>query len=357
MKKRIVSLLYLLAAVLTTLQAQARFSANVEEYNFGQIEWKMPVTAEFVITNTGDRPLVLSSVEPDCACSVAQWTQAPIAPGATGTLRVTFDAKLLGHFCKSVAVYSNAEPYEQRLYFSGQVVQQVTDYTRTHPFRIGDICLDRNELIFPDTRKGEQPTLQLSVANLSLQPYEPVLMHLPAYLRAEAAPTVLQAGERGVITLTLDTERLADVGLTQATVYLSRFLGDKVSQENEIPFSAVLLPDFSHLSDAERASAPVLRLSETEIDLSAALARKAKARHDVYITNDGRSPLHIDKLQVFDPAVSVSLKKGLLQPGETTRLRITVRKPDASAARQPRRLLMITNAPAQAKAELSIRTE
>ena len=33
-----------------------------------------------------DQPLVLTEVEPDCACSVAQWTKTPIAPGAKGTV-------------------------------------------------------------------------------------------------------------------------------------------------------------------------------------------------------------------------------------------------------------------------------
>ena len=31
---------------------------------FGQIEWKHPVTVQYSITNTGDRPLVLTEVEP-----------------------------------------------------------------------------------------------------------------------------------------------------------------------------------------------------------------------------------------------------------------------------------------------------
>lgn len=80
--------------------------------------------------------------------------------------------------------------------------------------------------------------------NLSDRPYEPVLMHLPPYLQTEVKPNVLQKGEKGVITVTLDSERLTDFGLTQASVYLARFSGDKVGDENEIPVSAILLPDF-----------------------------------------------------------------------------------------------------------------
>ena len=66
--KRILITLYVLASVVLTAVAQARFTSNTEMYSFGQIEWKHPVTVQYTITNTGDQPLVLTEVEPDCAC-------------------------------------------------------------------------------------------------------------------------------------------------------------------------------------------------------------------------------------------------------------------------------------------------
>ena len=94
--KRIFTTLYVFAAVALTAVAQPRFTSNTEMHSFGQIEWKHPVTAQYTITNTGDQPLVLTEVEPDCACSIAQWTKTPIAPGEKGTVNVTFDAEHWG---------------------------------------------------------------------------------------------------------------------------------------------------------------------------------------------------------------------------------------------------------------------
>ena len=352
--KRFLTFLYATTCLVVSAAAQARFTSNTQEHRLGQIEWKHPVTAEFVITNTGDRPLVMSEVEPDCACAVAQWTQTPIAPGGKGTVSVTFDAEALGHFYKSVAVITNAEPHVVYLSLSGEVVQEIKDFTRTHPYVIGNIRLNLDALDFPDVHHGERPTLQLGVANLSTQAYEPVLMHLPPYIQAQAEPAVLQPGEKGVINLTLDTERLTDLGLTQTSVYLSRFSGDKVGEENELPLSAVLLPDFSGLTETERANAPAVSLSMDKIDLSETLARKRKAKADVTLTNTGKSPLQISKLQVFHPAVGVQLKKSVLQPGESTRLRITVTKRGIGKRRRHLRVLMITNDPAHPKMEINI---
>ena len=75
--KRILTVLYAFVATVSVAVAQPRFSSNTETHSFGQIEWKHPVTAQYTVTNTGDRPLVLTDVEPDCACTVAQWTKTP----------------------------------------------------------------------------------------------------------------------------------------------------------------------------------------------------------------------------------------------------------------------------------------
>ena len=103
-------------------------------------------------------------------------------------------------------------------------------------------------------------------------------MHLPPYLKMETNPTVLLKGKKGTITLTLDTKQLMDLGLTQSSVYLARFAGDKVGEENEIPVSAVLLPDFSGMTEQDKAVAPVIRLSESKIDLSQVLAKKKQSQ-------------------------------------------------------------------------------
>lgn len=355
--KRIFATLYTLTALALAVQAQPRFTSNTEMYDFGQIEWKHPVTVQYTITNTGNQPLVLTDVEPDCACTDARWTKTPIAPGEKGTVDITFDAEALGHFQKSVAIYHNAEPHLVYLKFNGEVVREIKDFTKTHPYLIGQIRIDKNSLDFPDVQHGEKPVIHIGVVNLSDRPYEPVLMHLPPYLHMEVKPNVLQKGEKGIIKLTLDSEKLTDLGLTQASVYLSRFAGDKVGDENEIPVSAIMLPDFSEMTSTEKENAPVISLSAKNIDMSALLVKKSKARYDILVTNTGRSPLHINKLQVFHPAVGVSLKKSMLQPGESTRLRVTVDKRNIGKKRRQLRLLMITNDPAQPKVEINIKAK
>ncbi len=352
--KRTIWLLYIFLASVCSLTAQPRLTSNKEIHHFGQVEWKRPVTVEYAITNTGNEPLVLTQVTTSCGCAVASWTKTPIAPGEQGTVSATFDAKALGRFDKSVAIYSNSFPSLVYLRFTGEVVQEISDYSQLYEHAIGQILIDKANLEFPDSHWGEDPQLVLHVVNTSDRPYEPTLMHLPHYVKMEKEPEVLLKGRRGIIRLTLDTKRLPDYGLTQTSVYLARFAGDKVNEENELPLSAVMLPDFSGMSETERAHAPKVHISEMEIDLSSQLARRNRAVHEVFLVNDGQSPLQVNRLQVFNNAIELRLKKATLQPGEVTTLQVVVQKKSLHKSRKPLRFLIITNDPVRPKVEVNI---
>jgi len=354
MKQYITILFTAFTLGITGISAQPRMVSDKATYDFGQVEWKKPVTVSYSISNKGDKPLVLSNITTSCACAVAEWTKTPIAPGENGTVSVTYDAKALGHFNKSVGIYSNSTPNLVYLNFKGEVVREVTDYSHQLPYSIGDIMIDQTEIDFPDVNRGTNPKITMTVVNQSGVAYEPILMHLPPYILMEKEPAVLQKGEKGLIRLTLDTERLSDLGLTQTSVYLARFAGDKVSDENEIPVSVVLLPDFSDLSDTEKKNAPYVSLSEYDIDISQKLEKKNKVNYDITVTNKGYSPLEISKLQVFNPAIGVDLKKATLEPGDKTRLRISLDKRNLTRKRNLR-VLMITNDPSQPKVVINIK--
>lgn len=356
-KRFLITLFVTFASIL--VMAQARFTSDTALRQVGQTEWKHPVSAKFLISNTGDQPLVLVSVDPDCACTVASWTEEPIPAGGRGEINVTFDAETLGHFHKQVMVYTNAEPHVVCLAFAGEVVQEIKDYSQTHSRDMGSVRVDRDALDFPDVRAGESAVLQLSVANLTDHAYEPVLMHLPSYLSAECSPAVLQKWGRGTLTITLHTDQLSGLGLTQTSVYLSRFAGDKVSAENELPVSVILLPDFSSLTTDERDNGPRVQLSQEEIDFTSLMAAGKKAKQDILLTNNGKKALHISKLQVSHPAIGVSLKKTTIASGESVRLRVTLDRKSLKSVAEPRpmRLLLITNDPTKPKVEIPIKAD
>ena len=344
MMKRITLIINLLFVCCLTVWAQAQMTFDKKVHEFGSVLWKNPVTATFTITNSGDKPLVISNVTTSCGCTVADWTKTPIAPGASGMVSSTFDAKALGRFQKSIGIYSNASERPVYLAIRGEVTADPKNYTVTHPYEIGPIRLDKESLEFDDAHKGDKLEMELLVANTSEAVYTPVLMHLPPYLSAVAVPEKIARGRSGKIRVTLDTEKLPKFGLTTATVYLSRFMGDKVGEENSIPVSAVLLPDFSRLSQQELQNPPSIELSSTELTFPA-LTEKEKKSQTVVIKNTGKRDLEITDLQVFNSALGVHLKKRVLKPNSSTKLKITALGKNLKHVKGTPRVLMITNDP------------
>ena len=335
-------LLWTVGCLVGLAQPKATFDKKVHE--FGMVLWKHPATATFTIKNDGDKPLVISNVTTSCGCTVADWTKTPIAPGATGTVSSTFDAKALGHFYKDIGVYCNAADRPIYLMIQGEVSADPKNYTLTHPFEIGAIRLNKDAIEFDDANKGDKPTMEILVANTTNEVYAPVLMHLPPYMEAVAVPEKIGKKGTGKIKVTLDTDKLPKFGLTTATVYLSRFPGDKVGEENAIPVSAVLLPDFSHISQQQRLNPPAVELSTEELTLPP-LAENEKKSQKIVVKNVGKSDLEITDLQVFNSALGVQLKKRVLKPGASTKMKITAYGKYLKKVKGTPRVLMITNDP------------
>jgi hypothetical protein len=93
-----------------------------ETHKFGKVPQGVPVTNEFVFTNTGTDPVVISKVSASCGCTTPTWSKTPILPGKTGFVKATFNAAAAGLFNKSITVESNTEGGTVVLYLNGEVI-------------------------------------------------------------------------------------------------------------------------------------------------------------------------------------------------------------------------------------------
>lgn len=91
------------------------------KYDFGEIRREQPVSVVFSFTNTGKDSILLQTARTTCGCTAASWTEAPIAPGAKGEVRVEYDAYLPGDFSKKIRVFFDKQRKPELLYISGTV--------------------------------------------------------------------------------------------------------------------------------------------------------------------------------------------------------------------------------------------
>lgn len=336
-------------AFVLTGHAQLRFEADRHE--FGTILWNQPGNAVFRFRNVGRDTISLRSVRPDCGCTAVRWTSQPIPPKGEGRIEVRFDAALLGHFEKQVAVYTNRAARPTWLTISGDVARREAVRPANYTYRVGDLYFETDDVEFDNVRRGDAPVKTLAVYNAGRQTADIQLMHLPQFITASAQPASLRPGRSGHIILTLDSEKLRSYGLTRSSFYVSRFAGDRVGPDNEINLSATLLPELSY-TDEELANAPVATLDSTTIDMGA-FGKKKRLKTEVQLRNTGGSPLKIIALQVYNPGLGVRLSKRVLAPGQSDKLKITVNA-SANGLKGRRRVLLITNDPQQPQIVIDI---
>ena len=82
---------------------------ETETIDYGTIEHNANGDREFVFTNNGNKPLIISNTQGSCGCTVPTTPKEPIAPGAKGIIGVKYATDRVGAFTKSVTVTSNAE--------------------------------------------------------------------------------------------------------------------------------------------------------------------------------------------------------------------------------------------------------
>jgi len=77
-------------------------------HDFGKIKPGQNPSIEFEFTNTGQSPLSIRKVKPNCGCTVAKSNNDKIKPGKSGKIKVTFNSQgRKGNQQKSVAIYTN----------------------------------------------------------------------------------------------------------------------------------------------------------------------------------------------------------------------------------------------------------
>ena len=116
----------LLAAVMfcASVMAQAVIKFEKTSLDFGKFRESKVQVGEFVFTNTGNKPLVIQQAFGSCGCTVATPPKAPIAPGAKGVIKVSYNGrgKFQGEFKKPITVRSNASNSIVRIYILGNML-------------------------------------------------------------------------------------------------------------------------------------------------------------------------------------------------------------------------------------------
>lgn len=86
---------------------------------------------DFVFTNTGNTPLIITSAQGSCGCTVPTYPKEPIAPGATAKISVKYATDRVGAFSKTVTLTTNAVKPSTVLTIKGNVLPEEAAATKS----------------------------------------------------------------------------------------------------------------------------------------------------------------------------------------------------------------------------------
>ncbi|MDR1757052.1 MAG: DUF1573 domain-containing protein [Culturomica sp.] len=307
--------------------------------------------AVFQFKNTGNVPVIITRVVPVSSQLKAHWPEAPVAPGASSEISVTFLSYQLPEiFNYNISVFSNAGSPREQLLLAGNIVDnpKKPDLLYKHPMaglKFKSSSVNLNTVYVNQVKKdtiyffnGTDSTVRVAVKRTPTA----VTLDIP---QPEVAP-----GKKGVIYLTYDAAKKNDYGYQYESVILS--INNDNTFRNRLNLSANIVEDFTKLSRQQLENAPVASFKETTVNFGD-LKQGEKANCDFVLTNNGKSDLIIRKTTASCGCTAVALGEKNIAPGMSTTIRATFDSTGKSG-RQYKSVTVITNDPKNPETILTI---
>ena len=354
--KRIIGIIGFLIFMNTyqTINAQPLADIKFEkmDYSFGKIKEEGGLaTYNFKFTNTGKIPLTIQGVQASCGCTTPEWSQEPILPGKTGFIKISYNPEQRpGIFTKSITVNANIPKGTVVLTISGDVVPKIMKTEDLYPVDFGKIRLKSSELAFVKIKNNEIKTDTLHFYNQGTSPVTVNFKIIPPHITIKTFPGIIQSLSEGYFLITFDATKVPAYGYTSNRIYLSFNGEDKY--ENAIKVSSIIEEDFSKLSAAEIANAPIIECNNRTFDFGE-IAQGKTVEYTFKIKNKGKSALIIRNVTTSCDCTTGNPTSNTVLPGGETTMEVTFDS-RGKVGRQNKIITVITNDPNHATTILRV---
>jgi len=278
-----------------SLFAQPVMKLSEQNHDFGKFKEEAGRQSyDFIVTNTGNAPLVIQNIVASCGCTTPEWTREPIPPGKEGKIKAIYDPKdRPGAFNKTLSVYTNAKPEMAVLVIKGEVLPREKTIEELFAYPVDSekaIRFESNHLAFTNIKKTEKKIRVMPVINTSDKPVKIGFEMLPEHLTLKANPVTLNPGQKGIIEGTYDATKNNSWGNVSDMV---KVVLNGVTQNTSYYYiSANLVEDFSKLTKEDLENAPVFKLASTTVDLGK-IPGSTEKEVEFKFTNAGKNDLVI----------------------------------------------------------------
>ena len=325
-------------------------------HDFGKIKEEVKFASyNFKFTNTGEGDLKLLKVKTSCGCTASEYTKAPIKPGKSGTIKVTYSTtNRPSTFRKSITVtVNNPDQPHTVLFIKGFVIPKLKGKADLYPTSIGNLKLKSNHIAFNNMLTSETKTDSMKIYNAWGHPMDISFEQIPPHLKVSCSTKQLKEKGEAYIIVTYDGSKKNDFGLVYDRIAIRT--NDATQPMKILNISARISQDFSNLSERDLKKAPKLSFLNTTYDFGT-VAPGTVITYDFNFTNEGKKVLNILKVKTSCGCTTTKLdtksykkKKG----GSIT----AVFNTRGRKGRQHKTITVITNDPRNPQITLTIKGE
>lgn len=334
--------------------SQVKF--NTTSHDFGKIkEIDGPVSFTFTFTNTSKTPYIIDFISVSCGCTTPEYSKAPVLPGKTGKIKITYDpAGRPGVFNRTSVITSNNRKDQVKLVITGDVIGKPRSVEDDFPVVLSNnLRATSNTMLFGYTARGTQKAQSIDIYNSGTAPiklgYQVKEKTMDGTFRIGFNPTTLPPKGRGQLTFTYDLKN-ADVWGLLFTTFALTANGQPTTKN--ITAYATATDDFSKWSEAEKAQAPRAVFS-SQFHHFGNVKKGATLNRDFELTNTGQSPLIIREVTANSKSVTFSLPKRTIAPGETIQIKVGLKASNTSE-RMSESISLVVNDPARPLREIRV---
>ncbi|MDA3853287.1 MAG: DUF1573 domain-containing protein, partial [Bacteroidales bacterium] len=344
--KTIITTLLLFTTVICSGQIKtAHITFNETVHNFGQFpELGGPVSFNFILKNTGEKPFLINDVKTSCSCTISQWSNAPILPGDSTKIETSYDPlRRPAYFKKYIKIYTTIKNEPYTLYITGEVLPHPKTIEEKYPIAVEGIRLSTTQINLGTIDSDKEYHQEIGIINTSEETVHISFKKASSIIETSCTPSTLLPNETGVINIKYNTLKKNDWGWCYDAIPFN--INDVANNNYRIKIRANIIDQFDDWSAEQLANAAVMSVDNRNYQFGESQVN-AKVNCPFRITNTGKSDLIIHKIKHACSCTTDQLGTYRIAPQESITLPV-IFDTKGTKGKQRKTITLYTNAPQQ----------
>ncbi len=264
---------------------------------------------EFKYTNISNQPVVINNILSSCGCSVPEWDKAPIKPGESGIIKVTYlNDQGAYPFDKTLTVYvsSSAKPIMLRII--GVAYDKEKPISELYPAHFGPMGMKSSTQNSGQIEQGLKKALKENIVNISSKKVNITFTNIDPALEISVSPSSIAPGESATISYSINTAK----GKQRwgKNIYKATMLNDG-KNIGTFATEATIVTPYTSLSKEEKDRAAQVFLDESSFQFGT-VKKGSKIPVNVTISNPGKTTLRIYKIETGGDSMDLNCPAQIL---------------------------------------------